>query len=65
MDKIPGHLRSHVVYKIFCHSCNTVYIGETARLFNTRVDEHLSTDETPAISGDKISAENKGCDLHQ
>ena len=40
-DKIPDALRSNVVYKYKCDSCNAVYIGKTSRHFSTRVKEHL------------------------
>ncbi len=32
---------SEVVYKIPCKNCESVYIGETGRLFGTRLDEHM------------------------
>ena len=43
-DPLPDRLRTRVVYKFSCASCNACYIGETSRHFATRVREHLSSD---------------------
>ena len=48
-DLIPLSLRSHVVYKFNCTSCNACYIGETHRHFSTRINEHLRTDKNSHI----------------
>ena len=48
-DKVPSKYHSHVIYKFTCSSCNAVYIGETARHLETRVNEHLKTDKQSAI----------------
>lgn len=40
-DKIPSYLRSGLIYKFTCPSCNAVYIGETKRHEKTRFCEHL------------------------
>ena len=42
-------LRTRVVYKFSCASCNACYIGETSRHFATRVREHLSSDRSPHV----------------
>ena len=44
-DPVPYALKSHVVYKFVCGSCNASYIGETARHLSTRIKEHLETDK--------------------
>ena len=48
-DLRPQHLLSNVVYKFTCASCNASYIGETARHFSTRVNEHLKTDKASHV----------------
>ncbi len=40
-DRVPGSLRSRVVYKFLCSSCSTTYIGMSSRHFHTRACEHL------------------------
>ena len=39
-DKMPFRLRSNVVYKFSCGSCNAIYYGETCRHLGVRVGEH-------------------------
>jgi len=34
------HNKKGVIYKVPCHDCNKVYIGETGRKFGTRLNEH-------------------------
>ena len=48
-DPIPGGLRSRVVYKFACASCNACCVGETARHFSTRVREHLVSDRASHV----------------
>ena len=40
-DSIPSHIRSLVVYKFSCSSCNATYIGKTERHHKVRMCEHL------------------------
>ena len=40
-DTIPSHIRSLVVYKFACSSCNATYIGKTKRHHKVRMCEHL------------------------
>ena len=40
-DKIPLFLRSGIVYKFQCGSCNATYYGKTKRHFKVRMCEHL------------------------
>ena len=39
-DKIDDLNKCQCVYKIPCLNCDSVYIGETGREFNTRLKEH-------------------------
>ncbi len=40
-EPVPGELRSCVIYKFKCSSCNATYFGKTKRHFSIRVAEHL------------------------
>ena len=40
-DKIPLNVRSHLLYRYTCDSCNAIYIGKTRRHYLVRVSEHL------------------------
>ena len=40
-DSIPSHIRSLVVYKFKCSSCNATYIGKTERHHKVRTCDHL------------------------
>ena len=40
-DVIPKELRSHLVYKFSCSSCNATYCGKTERHLNVRSGEHI------------------------
>ena len=48
-DKTPYFLKSFLVYKFLCASCNSCYIGETCRHFKTRIDEHVKKDKKSNI----------------
>ena len=48
-DPIPRGLRTCVVYKFLCASCNACYVGETPRHLSTRVGEHLISNGTSHI----------------
>jgi hypothetical protein len=41
-DKTPIQVRSSVVYKINCHDCDLVYIGNTMQFLKNRVGQHKS-----------------------
>lgn len=45
---MPSSLRSRVVYKFKCASCNACYVGQTTRHFDTRVNEHLTKKSCPS-----------------
>ena len=40
-EQIPNVLKSNIIYKYKCDSCNATYIRKTSRHFSTRVKEHL------------------------
>ena len=40
-DVIPKELRSQLVYKFSCSSCNATYYGKTERHLNIRSSEHI------------------------
>ena len=42
-DPVPAGQKANVVYNIPCLSCPRSYIGQTARLLDTRVKEHKAT----------------------
>ena len=44
-DKIPSFLKSMVVYKFVCASCNVCNMGETSGHLPTRIKKHLKTDK--------------------
>ncbi|XP_069983548.1 uncharacterized protein [Penaeus vannamei] len=39
-DKVPKPLRSSIVYKFTCGSCDATYIGKTSRILFMRIEEH-------------------------
>ena len=45
-DAVSEGLRTRVVYKFSCASCNACYGGETSQHFSTRVREHLLSDRS-------------------
>jgi hypothetical protein len=45
-NKTPLQLRSKVVYKITCKTCNEFYIGETVRCLCRRIHEHKECAES-------------------
>ena len=50
-NKIPSFLRSGIVYKFQCGSCNATYYGKTKRHFKVRMCEHL---EISALTGKRV-----------
>lgn len=40
-DKLPQSIRSSVIYKFSCPSCQLGYIGSSTRAFKIRIDSHL------------------------
>ena len=57
-DKIPSFLRSGIVYKFQCGSCNATYYGKTKRHFKVRICEHLGISVLTGkrVKGDDDSA---------
>ena len=50
-DKILSVLRSGIVYKFQCGSCNATYYGKTKRHFKVRMCEHL---RISALTGKRV-----------
>ena len=52
-DRVPDELRTRVIYKYLCGSCDKSYYGETSRNFRTRMFEHagLSSDTGNEVAG--------------
>ena len=50
-------LKSHVVYELTCNGCKSIYIGQTCRLFTTRVAEHAQADSPMEIHAMKRNGE--------
>ena len=48
-DCFPSNLKSNVIYKFQCASCNACYIGETTRHLTSRIEEHLKKDKESHI----------------
>ena len=54
-DKIPLVLRSGIVYKFQCGSCNATYYGKTKRHFKVRMCEHLGIS---ALTGKRVKGDD-------
>ena len=54
-DKIPTFLRSGIVYKFQCGSCNGTYYGKTKRQFKVRICEHLGIS---ALTGKRVKGDD-------
>jgi len=39
-DPIPKMMNANVIYRIYCNTCKSSYIGKTIRHLRTRVNEH-------------------------
>ena len=48
---IPEEIRSHLVYKFACSSCNATYYEESERHFFIRASEHLGM---PPLTGKQV-----------
>ena len=46
-DRIPGELRSHVVYLYKCQCCGALYVGQTRRHIHMRISEHIGVSPLP------------------
>ena len=56
-DAVPKGLRTLVVYKFSCASCNACYVSETIRQFSTRVRERLLSDRSSNVTKHLQSSE--------
>ena len=54
-DKISLVLRSGIVYKFQCGSCNATYYGKTKRHFKVRMCEHLGIS---ALTGNRVKGDD-------
>ena len=48
-DIIPNDMKSFLVYKFTCASCNANYDGETTHHLKTRIEEHIKRDKQSNI----------------
>ena len=55
-DVIPKCVRSNIVYEYKCGMCNSKYIGETARHYNTRVAEHMGVSPRTGAPMSKVNS---------
>ena len=60
-DVIPRELRSHLVYKFSCSSCNATYYGKTERHLNVRSGEH--TGLSP-LTGNRVACKPSAISDH-
>ena len=51
-DKFPESLKSGVIYKYTCATCNRSYIGSTKRFWEKRLEEHI---HISALTGKPVS----------
>ena len=54
-DVIPKELRSHLVYKFSCSSCNATYYGKTERHLNVRSGEHIGLSP---LTGNRVACKS-------
>ena len=60
-DPVPKCLTNHVVYHFKCAGCNACYIGQTARHYQTRINEHLFSDNKSAVYTHLHKTNNAAC----
>lgn len=48
-DPIPKNKKTHTVYKIPCHNCDKVYIGQTIQHLNDRINGHKFSNNITAL----------------
>ena len=60
-DIIPREMRSHLVYKFSCSSCNATYYGKTERHLNVRSGEHIGKS---ALTGKKVACKTSAISEH-
>ena len=60
-DVIPKELRSHLVYKFSCSSCNATYYGKTERHLNVRSGEHIGLSP---LTGNRVACKTSAISEH-
>ena len=60
-DVVPREMRSHLVYKFSCSSCNAAYYGKTERHLNVRSGEHIG--KSP-LTGKKVACKPSAVSDH-
>ena len=60
-DVIPKKLRSHLIYKFSCSSCNATYYGKTERHLNVRSGEHISLSP---LTGNRVACKPSAISEH-
>ena len=60
-DAIPKELRSHLVYKFSCSSCNATYYGKTERHLNVRSGEHIGLSP---LTGNRVACKPSAISDH-
>ena len=60
-DVIPKELRSHLVYKFSCSSCNATYYGKTERHLNVRSGEHIGLSP---LTGNRVACKPSAISDH-
>ena len=60
-DVIPKELRSHLVYKFSCSSCNATYYGKTECHLNVRSGEHIGLSP---LTGNRVACKPSAISDH-
>ena len=65
-DKVEESRKTDCVHQITCKSCSNMYIGETGRTFDTRLEEHKKEVENITTKGEnKVKDSRKTDCVHQ
>ena len=60
-DVLPKELKSHLVYKFSCSSCNATYYGKTECHLKIRSDEHIGKS---ALTGKRVACKPSAVSDH-
>ena len=60
-DVAPKELRSNLVYKFSCKSCNATYYGESERHLNVRSSEHIGLSP---LTGNRVACKQSAISDH-
>ena len=60
-DVIPKAMKSHLIYKFSCNSCNAIYYGKTERHINVRAGEHIGLSP---LTGNRIKCKPSAISDH-